>query len=97
MSKEFGFQECSNCNSLETSMTGFDGDEGIEFWQCRMCGESFQQEQLVIPSCKAFLEAFWAEHEGLSARGRLEAKKYVRAIQKAEEKQRGRGGMFYEK
>ena len=39
---------------------------------------------------------FWEEHKDLKGKAKLEAKKYVRAIQKAEEYHNNRGGLFYE-
>lgn len=89
---------CDECYCDNMHMIGFDGDTGSESWECPKCEAKWQGEQMVIPTRSEFLDAFWKSDKclNLTPKGRLEAKKYVRAILKANELSRTKGGAFYE-
>ena len=94
MTDYFGDCPCPLCSSTNTYMMGFDGDEGIEDWECWDCNSRFQDEQMIIPSAAEYLDEFWDKNDHLMGKARLEAKRYVRQIQKAYEANRDKGEWY---
>ena len=43
------------CGCDNMSQTGFDGDEGLEFWECPSCGVKAHADQIVIKEDRAWL------------------------------------------